>query len=177
MATGCRQLQAAAGECRTVLQLRRAHRQLWPIPSQGAAFRRQCPCIGKPHNMTKNTVSKVSGLSEPWWCPGMRLHGNTRNHQSTSATCRLMGSYTWSYISPNTGYNYSYPTHNPKCKKNMNLDLLLAHCGPRRQLRARCVAPGSVDPASSAVEMPPAVSCAMDRKCHRVAGRKNLDSC
>ena len=30
-----------------------------------------------------------------------------------SCTWRFMGSYKWSDKSPNLGYNYSYPTHNP----------------------------------------------------------------
>ena len=29
------------------------------------------------------------------------------------STWRLMGSYMWSYKSPNIGYNYSCPTYNP----------------------------------------------------------------
>ena len=32
------------------------------------------------------------------------------------ATWRFMGSYKWSYKSPNMAYNYSYPTYNPTYK-------------------------------------------------------------
>ena len=36
--------------------------------------------------------------------------------ESLNSPWRCLGSYKWSYMSPNMGYNYSYPTYNPTYK-------------------------------------------------------------
>ena len=67
----------------------------------------------------------------------MHGHGDGRGTCS-GLTRRFMGSYKWSYKSPNMGYKYSCPTYNPTQNKPMNLQV-----NPLAASRNRVVYKGS----------------------------------
>ena len=77
------------------------------------------PIIKAP--MVTATVLSLVGLDVQLAEASLRqlsVIGKTRRHQrcylvGMEGTWRFMGGHKWGYKSPNMGYKYSYPTHNP----------------------------------------------------------------
>ena len=47
------------------------------------------------------------------WVTNLRAGAAVVGSRGLGSTWRFMGSYKWSYKSPNMGYNYSFRTYNP----------------------------------------------------------------